>query len=129
MFADRHSGPIVAAPVSGPAGEALNAETIEGFWELLFNTDMIRIIVEFTNIIIEEVCVDLVAREKLETYHHNRVDNDRLAEKKKMVQVSTAAYFQEINLNSSAPVFVSTTKVREMKMIILRRSGGFATYL
>jgi len=50
----------------GPAGEALHAETIEEFWDILFNNEIIQIIVDQTNKKIEDVCVPLVA----ETYQH-----------------------------------------------------------
>ncbi|XP_058810117.1 uncharacterized protein LOC131675225 [Phymastichus coffea] len=65
---ERQSLPAELVP--GPTGDALNASTIEEFFDLLFNNEMIEIIVENTNSKIEEICMPLIVEEKMETYHH-----------------------------------------------------------
>lgn len=57
--------------VPGPKGNALNATTIEEMWSCLFTQDMIDIIVNNTNLKIEAECIELVAQDKAESYHHH----------------------------------------------------------
>lgn len=57
--------------IPGPAGDALRVETIEEFWDLLFNNEMIEIIVQHTNEKIDDVCARLECEGKIETYHHH----------------------------------------------------------
>ncbi|XP_032671956.1 piggyBac transposable element-derived protein 4-like [Odontomachus brunneus] len=67
---DRHSD-VHPELTPGPADAALNVETIEQFWDLLFNEEIIETIVEQTNNKIEDVCAHLIAENKVETYHHH----------------------------------------------------------
>ena len=69
VFADRVSD-VLPAYVPGPNGDAKNIDSIENFCDILFNDQMIDIIVEDTNNKIEEVCLKLVAADKAESYHH-----------------------------------------------------------
>ncbi|KAL3268999.1 hypothetical protein HHI36_008084 [Cryptolaemus montrouzieri] len=114
IFADRVSD-VLPAYVPGPNGEAKILDSIEKFWDVLFNDEMIDTIVTHTNKKIEEVCLELVITEKAESYHHltdrdeiiayigvlyyqglwksSDVDNDRLWDKK-MALHSTDAFFQ-----------------------------------
>lgn len=66
-FADRHLQPLEP----GPAGNAVNAETIEAIWECLFTDEMINLIVHNTNLKIEQECLSLVVEEKQQSYHHH----------------------------------------------------------
>jgi len=54
----------------GPANEALQAKTVEEFWDLLFTREMLEIIVNQTNKKIESIRASLQATKKIETYHH-----------------------------------------------------------
>lgn len=57
-------------PVFIPGPANTNASTIEEFWDLLFDSDMIDMIVEHTNTQIEDVCSRMMAEDKnMETYH------------------------------------------------------------
>lgn len=71
---DRYSDVREAIP--GPADATLNVETIEQFWDLLFNKEIIQIIVEQTNNKIEDVCAHLIVKNKVETYHHHTDANE-----------------------------------------------------
>lgn len=58
--------------VPGPTGAASNLETIEEFWDILFNDEIINIIVNHTNNQIEKVCLDIIQQDQdLQTYHHH----------------------------------------------------------
>ena len=70
FFSDRTSN-IFPQYVPGPAGDAESLETVEEFWEILFNKEMIDIIVEETNKKIQEVCTPLIVEDKVESYHHH----------------------------------------------------------
>jgi len=63
-FIDRPND--VHSPENPLRDAALNSETIEEFWELLFNEEIINIIVEHTNEKIEEVCAPLCVENKIE---------------------------------------------------------------
>lgn len=52
------------------AGAAQELDEIEGFWDLLFNQDMIDIIVERTNARIEEESAEAVGENRNQTHHH-----------------------------------------------------------
>lgn len=66
-FADRHLQPIQP----GPAGNAVNAKTLEDMWECLFTDEMINLIVHNTNLQIEEESLALVVEEKQQSYHNH----------------------------------------------------------
>lgn len=71
FFADRIN-PSLPDFTPGPIADAANCEDIFEFWRVLFNDEIINIIVECTNIQIEEMCANLIAeRVKLQTYHHH----------------------------------------------------------
>ena len=115
VFAGRVSD-VSPVYVPGPNGDAQNLDSIEKFWEILFNDEMINIIVQHTNNKIEEVCLELVAADKAESYHHLAdsdeirayigvlyhqglwksadVDNNRLWVKKKTASRSTDVFSQ-----------------------------------
>lgn len=64
---------LVDPPVNipGPIGDAANLESIEQFWSVLFNDEMINIIVECTNAHIEDHCAHLMAKnQEIQSYHH-----------------------------------------------------------
>ena len=56
--------------VPGPANDAQTLGTMEQFWDILSNDQIINIIVECTNSKIEEVCLALVAENRAESYHY-----------------------------------------------------------
>lgn len=76
IFAGRVSD-VLPVYVSGPNGDAKNLNCIEQYWEILFNDEMINIIVQHTNNKIEEVCLKLVAADKAGSYHH-LTDSDEI---------------------------------------------------
>ncbi|KAL3278092.1 hypothetical protein HHI36_013437 [Cryptolaemus montrouzieri] len=49
---------VLPAYVPGPNSEAKNLDSIEKFWDVLFNDEMIDTIVTNTNKKIEEVCLE-----------------------------------------------------------------------
>ncbi|XP_015122054.1 piggyBac transposable element-derived protein 4-like [Diachasma alloeum] len=53
------------------ADEAVNLNSLEEFWDLLLNREIIDIIVQNTNAKIEEVCAPLIAEGRAQTYHHH----------------------------------------------------------
>lgn len=56
----------------GPAGSAEDFESIEQFWNGLFSSEIIKIIVEHTNAEIENHCANLIERgQDTQTYHHH----------------------------------------------------------
>lgn len=136
--------------IPGPAGDALRAETIEEFWDLLFNNEMIEIIVQHTNEKIEDVCARLECEGKIETYHHHTdvdeirayigvsyyarlwkssdVDVNRLWDKK-MVLHCTDVYLPGTDLHFYLHVYVSIIKKLEIRMTNLRISVKFGIFL
>ncbi|KAK9885945.1 hypothetical protein WA026_013820 [Henosepilachna vigintioctopunctata] len=65
--------------VHGPNGDATNLDSIEKFWDILFNEEMVNIILQHTNNKIEEVCLEVVAADKAESYHHLNDSDDTRA--------------------------------------------------
>ncbi|XP_012224550.2 piggyBac transposable element-derived protein 4, partial [Linepithema humile] len=60
-----------SVPVFIPGPININASTIEEYWDLLINNEMIELIVEHTNKKIEDVCAkDMAADKDMQTYHH-----------------------------------------------------------
>lgn len=53
----------------GPAGPASNATTVIEMWDQLFTPEMIKLIVDNTNLEIEAEVLKLITEEKIETYH------------------------------------------------------------
>jgi hypothetical protein len=71
IFLDRFAA-IDNIIIPAPQGEASNLNKIQNFWELLFNNEMLRIIVDCTNVRIEEVCLEMIRDGKeLQTYHQH----------------------------------------------------------
>ncbi|KAL7294239.1 hypothetical protein TKK_0012255 [Trichogramma kaykai] len=62
---------ILPEIVLGPAGDAEHACTIEEFWSCLFDENMIDILVQNTNKKIEQESLELVAEDRIESYHHH----------------------------------------------------------
>ncbi|XP_074112120.1 LOW QUALITY PROTEIN: uncharacterized protein LOC141535859 [Cotesia typhae] len=68
--AERRSDRVTANEVpyeASLADDAVNLDSLEDFWDLLFNQEIIEIIVNNTNEKIEEVCASLVAEESRPT--------------------------------------------------------------
>ncbi|KAL3273186.1 hypothetical protein HHI36_014640 [Cryptolaemus montrouzieri] len=63
---------------TGPAGAAVNATTIEQFWDFLFTPNIIQMLVEHTNEKIEEHCASLIdtGGADTQTYHHHTGEED-----------------------------------------------------
>lgn len=53
------------------ADNAVNVDSLEDFWDLLFNQEIIDEIVEHTNYQIEKMAATLVAEDRAQTYHHH----------------------------------------------------------
>ncbi|XP_066583594.1 piggyBac transposable element-derived protein 4-like [Prorops nasuta] len=53
------------------ADDAVNLDSLENFWDLLFNQEIIEEIVDSTNKKIEEVSASLLVEERDQTYHHH----------------------------------------------------------
>lgn len=60
------------SPTPGPKNEASDLGTVEEFWNILFNQEIIDIIVEQTNEKIEDYCAQLIAKDvNIQSYHHH----------------------------------------------------------
>lgn len=69
-FLDRHDSPLPNY-TPGPIAEAANCETVYEFWKVLFTDEIINIIVECTNVKIEDVCsIRMAAGQQMQSYHH-----------------------------------------------------------
>lgn len=56
----------------GPTKEAENLETLEQFWDILYDEEILNIIVQHTNNKIEEVCLQMIKENlRLHTIHHH----------------------------------------------------------
>lgn len=118
--AERRSDRVTAEEVpyeASLADDAVNLYSLEDFWDLLFNQEIIEMIVDNTNVKIEEVCALLIAEDRAQTYHHHtnaieiraylgvlyyaglwkasHVDNNMFWDKKKTESASTAVSFLE----------------------------------
>lgn len=68
-FPGRLSNPVPQVRIPGPANT--DATTIEEFWNLLINKEIIDIIVRHTNVKIEDTCARMMAQDlQMQTYHH-----------------------------------------------------------
>ena len=60
--------------VPGPILEAAQLDSVEKFWDLLFNREIIEIIVENTNFKIEETRIEMTLQERIEQTYHGLTD-------------------------------------------------------
>jgi len=61
----------------GPKGAASELQTITEFWNVLFSSKILKIIVKHTNNRIEATCLDMIAKDQeLQTYHHHTDESE-----------------------------------------------------
>jgi len=74
QFAQRRSDRVNIDEVpyeASLANDAVNLDSLENFWDLLFNQEIIEEIVDNTNNKIEDMCASLVAEGRAQSYHHH----------------------------------------------------------